>query len=67
MSRLLLFLFVTTAVFAQKPHHEEPGGHHRHHDRSQDAFQHGKDLVAFIKRFNESGGHPDPRGFGIGP
>ncbi len=37
-----------------------------HHDRSQDAFQHGKDLVAFIKSFNETGAHPDPRGFGIG-
>jgi methylenetetrahydrofolate reductase (NADPH) len=37
-----------------------------HYDRSQDAFQHGKDLVAYIKRFNESGSHPDPRGFGIG-
>ena len=36
------------------------------HDRAQDAFQHAADLVAFIKRFNESGQHPDKRGFGIG-
>lgn len=36
------------------------------YDRSKDAFQHGKDLVAHIKRFNESGLHSDPRGFGIG-
>jgi methylenetetrahydrofolate reductase (NADPH) len=36
------------------------------HDRSKDAFRHAVDLVAYIRRFNESGGHPDPRGFGIG-
>jgi methylenetetrahydrofolate reductase (NADPH) len=40
------------------------------YDRSKDAFQHAGDLVAFIKRFNETGGaggrHPDKRGFGIG-
>jgi methylenetetrahydrofolate reductase (NADPH) len=36
------------------------------YDRSGDAFQHASDLVKFIRRFNESGTHPDPRGFGIG-
>ena len=36
------------------------------HDRSKDAFHRAADLVAYIKRFNESGIHPDPRGFGIG-
>jgi methylenetetrahydrofolate reductase (NADPH) len=36
------------------------------YDKSQDAFQHAVDLVKFIRRFNESGAHPDPRGFGIG-
>ena len=36
------------------------------YDKSKDAFQHAVDLVAFIKKFNESGVHPDPRGFGIG-
>src|SRR5947209_6272911 len=36
------------------------------YDKSGDAFQHAADLVRFIKRFNESGGHPDRRGFGIG-
>lgn len=36
------------------------------YDKSKDAFQHGKDLVAHIKRFNASGQHPDSRGFGIG-
>ncbi len=36
------------------------------YDRSQDAFQHGADLVRFIREFNESGRHPDARGFGIG-
>lgn len=36
------------------------------YDRKNDAFQHAADLVRFIRRFNEGGGHPDPRGFGIG-
>ncbi len=36
------------------------------YDKSKDAFQHGKDLVARIKSFNETGRHPDSRGFGIG-
>ncbi len=36
------------------------------YDRSGDAFQHAADLVRCIRRFNESGGHPSPRGFGIG-
>src|SRR3954453_20383482 len=36
------------------------------YDRSSDAFQHASDLVKFIKRYNEMGDHPDPRGFGIG-
>lgn len=35
-------------------------------DRSRDAFRHASDLVAFLKKFNDSGVHPDPRGFGIG-
>ncbi|MFA9478614.1 methylenetetrahydrofolate reductase [NAD(P)H] [Phycisphaerales bacterium AB-hyl4] len=35
-------------------------------DRSQDHFHHAADLVAFIRKFNESGKHTDPRGFGIG-
>lgn len=29
-------------------------------------FQRAAELVAFIKNFNRSGNHPDPRGFGIG-
>jgi methylenetetrahydrofolate reductase (NADH) len=36
------------------------------YDKSRDSFQHAIDLVKFVRRFNESGGHPDPRGFGIG-
>ena len=36
------------------------------YDRAKDAFQHAADLVAFIKKFNDSGAHPDKRGFGIG-
>ncbi|MCA8954628.1 MAG: methylenetetrahydrofolate reductase [NAD(P)H] [Planctomycetes bacterium] len=35
-------------------------------DRGNDAFQHAVDLVRYIRKFNESGGHPDRRGFGIG-
>jgi methylenetetrahydrofolate reductase (NADPH) len=34
--------------------------------RENDDFQHAADLVKFIRKFNESGAHPDPRGFGIG-
>lgn len=36
------------------------------YDRSKDDFKHAADLVKFIRKFNESGVHPDPRGFGIG-
>lgn len=36
------------------------------YDRHKDAFQHAADLVRFIRRFNERGGHSDKRGFGIG-
>jgi methylenetetrahydrofolate reductase (NADPH) len=36
------------------------------YDKSKDAFQNAADLVRFIRRFNETGVHPDPRGFGIG-
>jgi len=36
------------------------------YDKSRDSFQRAIDLVKFVRRFNESGGHPDRRGFGIG-
>ena len=36
------------------------------YDKSHDSFQHAVDLVRFIRQFNESAAHPDPRGFGIG-
>ena len=36
------------------------------YDKSRDSFQHAIDLVKFIRRFNESGKHPDRRGFGVG-
>jgi methylenetetrahydrofolate reductase (NADPH) len=36
------------------------------YDRSQDAFRHAADLVRFIRKFNDSGHHPDKRGFGVG-
>ena len=36
------------------------------YDWSDCDFRHAGDLVRFIRKFNESGAHPDPRGFGIG-
>ncbi|MGE3106717.1 MAG: methylenetetrahydrofolate reductase [NAD(P)H] [Phycisphaerales bacterium] len=36
------------------------------HDRSKDAFRYAADLVGYIRKFNESGLHPSPKGFGIG-
>ncbi|MDB6132461.1 MAG: methylenetetrahydrofolate reductase [Verrucomicrobiales bacterium] len=36
------------------------------YDRSKDAFKYASDLVAYIRRFNDSKAHPDSRGFGIG-
>ena len=36
------------------------------YDRAQDAFRYAADLVRYLRKFNESGNHPDPRGFGIG-
>ena len=38
----------------------------QNYDKKADAFQQAAELVRFIRRFNESGAHPDPRGFGIG-
>ncbi|MEI8036973.1 MAG: methylenetetrahydrofolate reductase [NAD(P)H] [Verrucomicrobiota bacterium] len=36
------------------------------YDDSNSAFHYAAQLVAFIRQFNESGEHPDLRGFGIG-
>lgn len=36
------------------------------YDKAHDSFQHAVDLVKFIRRFNQSGVHSDPRGFGVG-
>jgi methylenetetrahydrofolate reductase (NADPH) len=36
------------------------------YDESRNSFSHAIDLVKFVRRFNESGAHPDRRGFGIG-
>lgn len=44
----------------------DPPSNNSDYDRSQDAFQQAAHLVRHIKRFNESGKHPDSRGFGIG-
>jgi methylenetetrahydrofolate reductase (NADPH) len=40
--------------------------HSPHHDHSRDFCVRAGDLVRHIQRFNQSGIHPDPRGFGIG-
>ncbi len=34
--------------------------------REDDAFQQAADLVRFIQKFNDSGAHSHPRGFGVG-
>ena len=34
--------------------------------KADDDFQHAIDLVRFIRKFNDTGVHPDRRGFGIG-
>ncbi|MGB0993120.1 MAG: methylenetetrahydrofolate reductase [NAD(P)H] [Akkermansiaceae bacterium] len=44
----------------------DPPANVQNYDRSKDAFEYAADLVAHIQKFNESGAHPDPRGFGIG-
>jgi methylenetetrahydrofolate reductase (NADPH) len=36
------------------------------YDWSESGFRYAADLVHFIRKFNDSGAHPDPRGFGIG-
>jgi methylenetetrahydrofolate reductase (NADPH) len=36
------------------------------YNNSRESFQHAIDLVKFVRRFNQSGVHPDRRGFGIG-
>lgn len=38
----------------------------QNYNKADDAFQHAADLVRFIKQFNGSGKHPDPRGRGFG-
>ena len=36
------------------------------YERQADTFKQAAELVGFIRQFNESGRHPDKRGFGIG-
>ena len=43
------------------PPKDQPG-----YDWSKGDFRQASDLVRHIRKFNESGKHPDPRGFGIG-
>lgn len=44
----------------------DPPSNIKNYDRSADAFLYAADLVRHIHQFNESGRHPDSRGFGIG-
>lgn len=44
----------------------DPPADNKNYDHSTDAFPYAADLVKHIRQFNESGKHPDPRGFGIG-
>lgn len=44
----------------------DPPRHLPNHDHRQDYCLRCEDLVRHIKAFNESGAHPDKRGFGIG-
>ncbi len=44
----------------------DPPANLTHYNRADDAFQQAADLVRFIRDFNATGVHPDPRGFGIG-
>lgn len=44
----------------------DPPADRQGYDRAKDAFQYASDLVAFIRKFNDTKAHPDPRGFGIG-
>jgi len=44
----------------------DPPANLTNYNRADDAFLHAADLVRHIKKFNQSGTHPDPRGFGIG-
>jgi len=44
----------------------DPPAGQENYDRTKDAFPYASDLVRHIREFNQSGKHPDPRGFGIG-
>lgn len=44
----------------------DPPADQPNYDRKRDAFQQAGDLVRFIRRFNDKGGHPCEAGFGIG-
>lgn len=44
----------------------DPPRHVDDYDPDQDEFQHAIDVVRFIRKFSDTGKHPDARGFGIG-
>ncbi len=48
------------------PPRDLAGGGGGGYNRAGDFFQHAADLVRYIRKFNDSGKHPDKRGFGIG-
>jgi methylenetetrahydrofolate reductase (NADPH) len=51
----------TVLALRGDPPREQPN-----YDWSQGAFRQAADLVRLIRKFNDSGAHPDRRGFGIG-
>jgi methylenetetrahydrofolate reductase (NADPH) len=46
--------------------HGDPPKDVTDYDRAKDEFQYAADLVRCIRKFNDRGGHPDRRGFGVG-
>lgn len=46
--------------------HGDPPRDEPEYNRADDAFRYAIDLVRFIRAFNDGGGHPNGRGFGIG-
>ena len=44
----------------------DPPANQRDYDRAAASFKRAGELVSLLRRFNDSGGHPDRNGFGVG-
>jgi methylenetetrahydrofolate reductase (NADPH) len=64
--RSILERYATSGVTCIMALHGDPPRDMPDYDRSRDEFKFAVDLVAFLRAFNESGAHPDPRGFAVG-